>query len=107
MSALGHDPTPPTQGRRNIRNGSRNTRGASNNRSDKMPRKRSRSQLSYYDNPILNPENRNAVDDHALVRHALVDFDELAMLPPELHKQLVADLVAAIRFWRAGVKPGK
>jgi len=75
--------------------------------SDKMPRKRSRPQLSYYDNPILNPEDRDAVDDHALVRHALVDFDELAVLPPELHKQLVADLVAAIRFWRAGVKPGK
>ena len=62
--------------------------------SDKMPRKRSRPQLSYYDNPILNPEDRDAVDDHALVRHALVDFDELAVLPPELHKQLVADLVA-------------
>ena len=72
-----------------------------------MPRKRSRPQLSYYDNPILNPEDRDAVDDHSLVRHALVDFDELAVLPPELHKQLVADLVAAIRFWRAGIKPGK
>ena len=72
-----------------------------------MPRKRSRPQLSYYDNPILNPEDRNTVDDHSLVRHALVDFDELAVPPPELHKQLVTDLVAAIRFWRAGIKPGK
>jgi hypothetical protein len=72
-----------------------------------MPRKRSRPQLSYYDNPIINPDDRNAVDDHALVRHALVDFDELAVLSPELHKQLVVDLVDAIRIWRAGVKCGK
>ena len=28
-----------------------------------------------------------------LVRHALVDFDELAVLPSETREQLVADLV--------------
>ena len=43
-----------------------------------MPRKRWRVRLSSYDVPIINPEDRNAVDDHDLVRHALVDFDELA-----------------------------
>ena len=70
-----------------------------------MPRKRRLTRLSYYS--VIKPEDGDEVDDYDLVRHALVDFDELAVLPPELHKQLVADLVAAIRFWRAGVKPGK
>ena len=72
-----------------------------------MPRKRWRARLSYYDNPVINPEDRNAVEDHDLVRHALVDFDELAVLPNETREQLVADLVDAIWFWRAGVKAGK
>ena len=34
------------------------------------------------------------VEDHDLVRHVLVDFDELAVLPSEIREQLVADLVA-------------
>ena len=72
-----------------------------------MPRKRWLARLSYHDNWIIKPEDRDAVDDHDLVRHALVDFDELADLPDEIREQLVADLVDAIRFWRAGVKPGK
>ena len=71
-----------------------------------MPRKRWRARLSYYDDPVINPEDRNAVDDHDLVRHALVDFDELAVLSSEIREQLVADLVGAIWFTRAGVKPG-
>ena len=72
-----------------------------------MPHKRWRARLSYHDNRIINPEDRNVVDDHHLVRHALVNFDELADLPDDIREQLAADLVGATRFWRAGVKPGK
>jgi len=69
-----------------------------------MPRKRRRTRLSSYDVPVINPKDRNAVEDHHLVRHALVDFDELAVLSSETREQLVADLVDAIRFARGGVK---
>ena len=55
----------------------------------------------------IDPEDRNAVEDHTLVRHVLVDFDELAVLPSETREQLVADLVDVICFVRAGVKAGK
>jgi hypothetical protein len=72
-----------------------------------MPRKRWRTRLSSYDIPIINPEDRNAVNDHDLVRHTLVDFDELAVLSSPIREQLVADLTDAIRFARAGVKAGK
>jgi hypothetical protein len=72
-----------------------------------MPRKRWRVRLSSYDVPIINPEDRNAVDDHDLVRHAPVDFDELAVLSSPIREQLVADLTDAIRFARAGIKAGK
>ena len=72
-----------------------------------MPRKRWRTRLSSYDIPIINPEDRNAVDDHDLVGHALVDFDELAVLSSPIREQLVADLTDAIRFARAGIKAGK
>jgi hypothetical protein len=71
-----------------------------------MPRKR-KPKFSSYDIPDINPEDRNAVDDHDLVRHVMVDFDELAVLPDKIREQLVADLVIAIWAWRAGVKPGK
>jgi hypothetical protein len=37
----------------------------------------------------------------------LVDFEEVAALPDVIREWLVADLVAAIGFWRAGVKAGK
>ena len=72
-----------------------------------MPRKHRHVRLSEYKIPPIDPENRNAVTDQDLVRHALVDFDEVAVLSDESRKQLVADLVDAIGFWRAGVKPGK
>ena len=72
-----------------------------------MPRKRWRVRLSSYDVPIINPEDRNAVDDHELVRHTLVDFDELAVLSTPVREQLIADLTDAIRFARAGIKAGK
>jgi hypothetical protein len=72
-----------------------------------MPRKRWRTPLSIYDVPVINPQDRNAVEDLDLVRHALVDFDELAVLSGETREQLAADLVDAIRFARGGVKAGK
>ena len=70
-----------------------------------MPRKRWLTRLSHYS--VIKPEEGDEVDDYDLVRATLVDFDELAVLSPELHKQLVVDLVDAIRIWRAGVKCGK
>lgn len=72
-----------------------------------MPRKRWHTRLSSYDVPVINPQDRNAVEDIDLVRHALVDFDELAVLSSKTREQLVADLVDAIRFARGGVKAGK
>ena len=72
-----------------------------------MPRKRWRFQLAMYRVPVFDPKDRNAVEDHDLVRHVLVDFDELAVLSSEDLEQLVADLVHVIRHARAGVKAGK
>lgn len=72
-----------------------------------MPRKHWRTRLSIYDVPTINPKDRNAVEDLDLVRHALVDFDELAVLSSETREQLAADLVDSIRFARGGVKAGK
>jgi hypothetical protein len=71
-----------------------------------MPRK-PKPRFSEYKIPTIDPEDRNAVSDHDLVRHVLVDFDEVAVLPSEIYKQLVEDLVAAIRRSRGGVKAGK
>jgi hypothetical protein len=67
-----------------------------------MPRKRCLTRLSYYS--VIKPED---IDDYDLVRATLADFEELADLPTATREQTVADLVDAIRFWRAGVKPGK
>jgi hypothetical protein len=72
-----------------------------------MPRKRWNFQLSICDLPAINPKDRNAIADDDLVRHALVDFDELAVLSNETREQLVADLVASIRFARCSVKAGR
>ena len=57
--------------------------------------------------PTIDPGDRNAVEDHDLVRHALVDFDELAVLPNKTREQLVAELVVSIGYARGGVKAGK
>ena len=70
-----------------------------------MPRKRWLTRLSY--DSVINPEDGDEVDDYDLVRATLVDFEELADLPRATREQLVTDLVGAIGFWRAGVKPGK
>ena len=74
-----------------------------------MPRKRWRARLSIYDIPAndIDPNVPVPVEDHVLVRHALVDFDELSVLSPETKEQLVADLVDAIRFARAGINAGR
>jgi hypothetical protein len=74
-----------------------------------MPRKRSRPGVSIYDVPAggVDPTAPVPARDDELVRHALVDFDELAVLSAEAREQLVGDLVDAIRFWRGGVKVGK
>jgi hypothetical protein len=72
-----------------------------------MPHKRWRNRITSYDVPIIDPTDRNAVEDHDLVRHALVDFDELAVLSGETRERLVADLVDAIHFVRCGVRAGK
>ena len=75
-----------------------------------MPRKRKPARFSVYSvhkSPTIDPEAPNKVTDHDLVRATLVDFEEAAVLPDAAREQLVADLVVAIGFWRAGVKPGK
>ena len=72
-----------------------------------MPRKRWLSGLSEYVLPKIDPNDRNAVEDGDLVRHALVDFDELAVLSDETREKLVEDLVDSIRFARGGVKARK
>jgi hypothetical protein len=72
-----------------------------------MPRKRWRTRLSYYDVPKIDPNDRNAIEDHDLLRHALVDFDELAVLSDETREQLVEDLVDSTCFARGGVNAGK
>ena len=70
-----------------------------------MPRKRWLTRLSY--DSVIKPKDGDEVDDYDLVRATLVDFEELADLPSATREQLVTDLVGAIGFWRAGVKPGK
>lgn len=70
-----------------------------------MPRKR-KPRPKYIIRPI-DPEDPNAIDDHDLVRGALVDFKkELAGLPDEVHEQFVADLVEAVRIARSGIEGG-
>jgi hypothetical protein len=56
---------------------------------------------------MVDPKDPVVVEDHYLVRAVLADFDELALLSREPREQLVADLVDAICFARAGVKAGR
>jgi hypothetical protein len=73
-----------------------------------MPRRRWVAPLSSYDVPKVDPNDRNAMEDSDLVRHALVDFeDELAALSDETREKMVEDLVDAVRFARGGVKASK
>lgn len=72
-----------------------------------MARKRWRARLSSYDVPDIDPHDPVLVEDHVLVRHVLVDFDELSVLSGKTREQLVSDLVDTVRFARCGVKAGK
>lgn len=72
-----------------------------------MPRKRVRNQLSIYKIRDIDPTVPVPAEDHVLVRHALVDFDELSQLSTLGREQLVTDLAEAIRLRRCGVKVGK
>jgi len=72
-----------------------------------MPRKHRLNRLAEYEIPKIDPNDRKAVEDADLVRHALVDFDELAVLSDQTREQLTDDLVDASRFARCGVKAGK
>jgi hypothetical protein len=72
-----------------------------------MPRKRWRSKLTTLELPTVNQKDCNAVSDHDLVRHALVDFDELNVLSPKVLQQLVEELVLAIRYRRCGLRAQK
>jgi hypothetical protein len=68
-----------------------------------MPRKRRQFAVNTYSFPIVAPTDRNAVTDHDLVGHALVDFEELSVLTEEARGQLVEDLVQAVAFYRTGL----
>lgn len=74
-----------------------------------MSRKRWFSSLSVYKIPAddIDPNVPIPVQDHVLVRHVLVDFDQLSVLSPGTKEQLVTDLVDALRFARAGIKACK
>jgi hypothetical protein len=72
-----------------------------------MPRKRWKHKVTFYDVPRIDPADRHTNSDEELVRHALVDLEELDVLPEEVREQLIGDLVEAVRFARAGVKVGK
>ena len=64
-----------------------------------MPRKRWLTRLSSYHVPDDDPD--------VVIRHALVDFDELGVLDGTTREQLVTDLMHAVRFARCGIKAGK
>jgi hypothetical protein len=75
-----------------------------------MPRKRRHHgdvRFSEWKIPQIDPKDRKAVADRDLVRATLVDFEELATLPEATRERFVEDLVDAVAYWRAGIKPGK
>jgi hypothetical protein len=72
-----------------------------------MPRKRWKYKVTCYDVPRIDPGDRHANSDEELVSHALVDLEELAVLPDAIREHLIADLVDAVRYARAGVAAGK
>jgi hypothetical protein len=72
-----------------------------------MPRKQWLTRVSTYAIREIDPGVPVPAEDHELARFALVDFDEVAVLPEHVREQLVADLVEAVRYARCGVKAGK
>jgi hypothetical protein len=72
-----------------------------------VPRKHTLTRLSEYKIPDIDSNDRDAIEDIDLVRHALVDFDELGVLSDQAREQLIEGMVDSIRFARTGVKAGK
>jgi hypothetical protein len=74
-----------------------------------MTRKHKQLRFSEYKIPAndIDPNVPTGVRDEDAVRFAMVDFEELALLPAAAAEQLVADLVDAIRYRRGGLKAGK
>jgi hypothetical protein len=72
-----------------------------------MPRKRWKYKLTSHQVSLIDPDDRHANSDEELVRHALVDFDELAAMSDEVRNRLIIELVDAVRFARAGIETGK
>ena len=73
-----------------------------------MPRKRRLTSLSEYRLPKIDPNDRNAVDEDVdLVRHVLVDFDELAVLSKPSPRTARFGPRGLSRFARGGVKARK
>src|ERR1700736_4476614 len=58
-----------------------------------VPRKRWKYKVTSYDVPRVGPADRQANTDEEIVRHALVDFEELDVLTDATRKQLIGDLV--------------
>jgi hypothetical protein len=72
-----------------------------------VPRKRWKYKIKSYDVPRIDPGDRHATTDEELVGAALVDLEEVAVLPDIVREQLSRDLVDAVRYARAGVAVGK
>jgi hypothetical protein len=72
-----------------------------------VPRKRWKSKVKSCDVPPFHPGDRCANSDEELVRAALVDVEEMAVLPDAVREHLIRDLVEAVRYARAGVAVGK
>lgn len=68
-----------------------------------MPRKPSRTRIKIGDASPIHPPNRQTATDSDRVRHALVDIDDLACLPPTVRETLVDDLVRAVGYERTGL----
>jgi hypothetical protein len=72
-----------------------------------VPRKRWKYKFKSYDVTGIHPGDRRTNSDEELARAALVDLDEVAVLPDVVREQLIRDLVDAVRYARAGVEVGK
>lgn len=71
-----------------------------------MPRK-PKSRWSSYTIPHIDRGDPSQNSIRELVRHALVDLDELAHLDDSQRDGLEGDLVDAVGHYRAGLSPGK
>ena len=69
-----------------------------------MPRRKPQRGWTVADLPA---SGRDSSSDLELVRHALVDIDDLAGLDDQRRAALERDLAYAVGFWRAGVNIGR